>query len=201
MCARASARSLPISIGGGIMFIAIGYLSPAAVPLKLRMIVGALIGAAGTLLLVWADGQSWYWKLVAPGMFVGSFGMAIVFISANNSLLMRVPPEYAGVVGGIFNATLQFGAVTGLAINGTIKSGFKGTDAEGKEIIRWKGYSSTFIFMTVLCAVCAIISAIWFKNPLQQPPLSQEEEEENHQSERTGMGNTSQTSTTETARV
>ena len=66
--------SLPISIGGGIMFIAIGYLPPSFVPLKIRMIVGALIAAVGTLLFVFADGTSWYWKLVAPGMFIGSFG-------------------------------------------------------------------------------------------------------------------------------
>jgi hypothetical protein len=29
---------------------------------------------AGTLLLVFAKDGSWYWKLVAPGMFVGSMG-------------------------------------------------------------------------------------------------------------------------------
>lgn len=56
------------------MFIAIGYLPPTLVPLKIRMIVGALIAAVGTLLFVWADGEGFYWKLVAPGMFVGSFG-------------------------------------------------------------------------------------------------------------------------------
>lgn len=94
---RVSARhSLPISIGGGIIFILIGYLPPSAFPLKLRMIVGALIAAGGTLMLVFARDEGWYWKLVVPGMVVGSFGMAIVFISANNSLLMRVPSEYSG---------------------------------------------------------------------------------------------------------
>ena len=56
------------------MFIAIGYLPPSFVPLKIRMIVGALIAAVGTLLFVFAEGSSWYWKLVAPGMFIGSFG-------------------------------------------------------------------------------------------------------------------------------
>ena len=60
------------------MFIAIGYLPPSLVPLKIRMIVGALIAAAGTLLFVFADGESFYWKLVAPGMFIGSFGESVV---------------------------------------------------------------------------------------------------------------------------
>lgn len=61
------------------MFIAIGYLPPSFVPLKIRMIVGALIAAVGTLLFVFADGSSWYWKLVAPGMFIGSFGESLRF--------------------------------------------------------------------------------------------------------------------------
>jgi len=56
------------------MFVAIGYLPPTLVPLKLRMIVGAIIATIGTILFVFADGETWYWKVVAPGMFVGSFG-------------------------------------------------------------------------------------------------------------------------------
>jgi hypothetical protein len=100
-------------------------------------------------------------------------GMAIVFLTANNSILMSVPPEYAGVVGGIFNACLQFGACTGLAVLGSIKSQFEdhspsssssGGSAHGA--ILWEGYRASFIFMTVLCVVLAGISAVWFKNPL-----------------------------------
>lgn len=100
---------LPISIGGGIIFVAIGYLPPSKFPLKIRMVVGALIGTAGTVLLIFGDRQSRYWQLVATGMFIASAGIAMVFISANNSLLMAVPTEYSGVVGGVFNATLQLG--------------------------------------------------------------------------------------------
>jgi hypothetical protein len=55
--------------------------------------------------------QADYWKFVATGFFIGSIGMflacpemaahvpagiAMVFISANNSLLMAVPTEYSG---------------------------------------------------------------------------------------------------------
>lgn len=67
--------SLPISIGGGIIFVAIGYLPPSKFPLKIRMVVGALIGTAGTVLLIFGDRQSRYWQLVATGMFIASAGM------------------------------------------------------------------------------------------------------------------------------
>jgi hypothetical protein len=60
------------------MFVAIGYLPPTLVPLKLRMIVGAIIATIGTILFIFADGETWYWKVVAPGMFVGSFGESAV---------------------------------------------------------------------------------------------------------------------------
>lgn len=94
----------------------------------------------------------------------------MVFISANNSLLMAVPTEYSGyapliilvhgdansilcsVVGGVFNATLQLGAVAGLAINATIQSFFPdhAAEAAGEHRIAWKGYQSNFISMAAL---------------------------------------------------
>ncbi|KAJ9093515.1 hypothetical protein QFC21_006348 [Naganishia friedmannii] len=142
---------LPISIGGGIIFVAIGYLPPSKFPLKIRMVVGALIGTAGTILLIFGDRQGRYWQLVATGMFIASAGIAMVFISANNSLLMAVPTEYSGVVGGVFNATLQLGAVAGLAINSTIQSFYPDqTAGPGEHRIAWKGYQSSFIFMATL---------------------------------------------------
>ncbi|KAI5450274.1 hypothetical protein NCC49_003185 [Naganishia albida] len=162
---------LPISIGGGIIFILIGYLPPQKFPLKIRMVLGALIGMVGTILLIFGKDQKDYWPFVATGFFIGSIGIAMVFISANNSLLMAVPTEYSGVVGGVFNATLQLGAVAGLAINATIQSFFPDHEAEaaGEHRIAWKGYQSNFIFMAALVAVLAIVSAIWFKNPYEKP--------------------------------
>lgn len=73
------------------------------------------------------------------------------------------------VVGGIFNATLQLGATAGLAINATIQAAFPSSDnhSNGAHSIAWKGYESTFIWMTVLCVVVAILSGIWFKNPIE----------------------------------
>lgn len=50
--------SLPISIGGGIIFVLIGYLPPAKFPLKIRMVVGAIIGMIGTILLVFGQSES-----------------------------------------------------------------------------------------------------------------------------------------------
>ena len=72
------------------------------------------------------------------------------------------------MVGGIFNACLQLGAVTGLAILGTIKSQFEdhSSTSSGHAAILWEGYRASFIFMTVCCVAVAVISAIWFKNPL-----------------------------------
>ncbi|KAJ9095175.1 hypothetical protein QFC20_006714 [Naganishia adeliensis] len=160
---------LPISIGGGIIFILIGYLPPQKFPLKIRMVLGALVGMVGTILLIFGQNQKDYWPFVATGFFIGSIGIAMVFISANNSLLMAVPTEYSGVVGGVFNATLQLGAVAGLAINATIQSFFPDHAAEvsGEHRIAWKGYQSNFIFMAAVVAVLAIVSAIWFKNPYE----------------------------------
>lgn len=60
-------RSLPISIGGGIIFVLIGYLPPSKFPLKIRMVVGAIIGMVGTILLIF--GQSAYLvRWLAPSL-------------------------------------------------------------------------------------------------------------------------------------
>jgi MFS family permease len=94
--------------------------------------------------------------------------MAIVFLCANNSILMSVPPEYSGVVGGIFNACLQLGAVAGLAMLGTIKLSFQdhSSGSSGHHAIEWAGYRASFIFMAGCCVAIAVVAAIWFKNPL-----------------------------------
>lgn len=95
--------------------------------------------------------------------------MAIVFLCANNSILMSVPPEYSGVVGGIFNACLQLGAVAGLAMLGTIKLSFQDHSNGGSSsghTIEWAGYRASFIFMAGCCVAIAVVAAIWFKNPL-----------------------------------
>jgi hypothetical protein len=60
------------------------------------LIVGALFAAGGTLIICFADGQHNYWRLCVPGFFLGSAGAALVFISANNAVLMSVPPKYSG---------------------------------------------------------------------------------------------------------
>jgi hypothetical protein len=59
---------------------------------------------------------------------------------------------WLSVVGGVFNATLQLGAVAGLAINATIQSFFPdhAAEATGEHRIAWKGYQSNFIFMASL---------------------------------------------------
>jgi hypothetical protein len=97
-------HSLPISIGGGIIFILIGYLPPTKFPLKIRMVVGALVGMVGTILLIFGQGkfrgvrskEHWlmvgadqkdYWRFVATGFFIGSIG---TFASEGEGLMLTI---------------------------------------------------------------------------------------------------------------
>lgn len=71
---RPSPSSLPISVGGGAVFVLVIFFSTWPT-LKIRMLVGSVLASVGSLLLIWADGPSWYWPLVVPGFVVGSLGV------------------------------------------------------------------------------------------------------------------------------
>lgn len=106
---------LPNAFAGGAPALLYGYI-PSSFSLRLRLIVGGTCAAGGGLMLAFMSRKDLYWPLMFPGFLIGSFGMCLVYVTANVGLILSVPPSRSGVVGGTFNTALQLGASIGLAI-------------------------------------------------------------------------------------
>lgn len=79
-------QSLPITVGGALVFTLVIAL-PSWPSLKFRMLAGCALSMAGSLLLIFVENQSNYWKLALPGFFLGSAG-ALLFFAALRAQLV-----------------------------------------------------------------------------------------------------------------
>ena len=88
-----------------------------------------------------------------------------VFQSPNNSAIMgSVPPEYAGVGGGILTLTRLLGQVTGIAVLGSVwaarvaAAGGPPDAAEASPAQQMSGLTEVIVVMTVLVALSAVVA-------------------------------------------
>jgi EmrB/QacA subfamily drug resistance transporter len=110
---------LPLTL---ILLIAAG-LGPALVRrlgIRLVLLGGSLIAAAGLLWFsqITSDGSLW-WSVIAPLMVVG-IGFAIMVVPSTIAALTGVPSAHTGVASALLNVSLQVGGALGLAALSTV---------------------------------------------------------------------------------
>jgi hypothetical protein len=84
--------------------------------------------------------------------------------SANIALVLSVPPEHAGVAGGVFNTALQVGATVLLALATTVQLAYP--SAENKAVPSGHGYQASFLFTMATVLAEAVLVIVFFKDPL-----------------------------------
>ena len=63
-----------MGVVGGLTVVLSGSIPPHAIPLRLRLVVGAFLSAMGSLLVSFAHDQHDYAPFLVPGFIIGSFG-------------------------------------------------------------------------------------------------------------------------------
>jgi MFS family permease len=58
------------------------------------------------------------WLLIMPSMALGGFGMGLAIPTMVRVIVERVEPQHAGLVGGLFNSSLQVSAAISIAVLG-----------------------------------------------------------------------------------
>jgi MFS transporter, DHA2 family, methylenomycin A resistance protein len=96
----------------------------AAERLGARAIIasGAVIAAAGCLLLVGINRGTSYWLMLAPLLAIGA-GLGLLVPPLTSTLLGSVEKSHSGVAAGVLNATRQTGSVIGVALFGSLIGG------------------------------------------------------------------------------
>lgn len=110
---------------------------------KVPLVAGLVILAAGLgwLSLVSPDGD--YFTDVLPASLVAAIGMALAFIPSLSTAISSARPEEGGLASGIVNTSYQVGSALGLAAMTAVAASF-GADQVGDKTALTDGYSAAF---------------------------------------------------------
>jgi EmrB/QacA subfamily drug resistance transporter len=110
----AGAASVPSTI---IMLLFSGRAGAlgARVGPRLPLVVGPLLGAAGSLLLRGVGPGDGYWLHVLPGVLVFGVGLTLLVAPLTAAVLSSVQDRYAGTASGINNAAARAGGLVATA--------------------------------------------------------------------------------------
>jgi len=115
---RAGLAYLPLTGTFGVVNIVSGWLISSLGP-RVLLTVGALLDAAGFVILALLTGDSSYWAML-PGFLLLPAGMGLAVPAMTTSVLEAVDAASAGVGGGVLNAVRQTGGAMGVAMFGAL---------------------------------------------------------------------------------
>jgi EmrB/QacA subfamily drug resistance transporter len=87
---------------------------------RIVMSVGLLMAITGMVWFSQIGVHTAFWAHLFPAELVMAFGMGMVFVPVNNTALVGVAPDSAGVASALINSTQQVGGSIGTALLNTI---------------------------------------------------------------------------------
>jgi MFS family permease len=136
---------------------------------------GAVIAAAGLLLLAQVPTHGSYLADILPGLMLVAFGLGPVFVGVTAAANAGASPDVAGIVAAILNSAQQVGGALGLAIFSALATS-RTTDllAAGSDprAAATGGYQRALLAGAVFTAAAALISVRTTStrtDPLQPP--------------------------------
>jgi DHA2 family methylenomycin A resistance protein-like MFS transporter len=120
--------------------------------LRLLMVIGLLIGAAGYWLLH-AIGAGTSYLQMLPGLVVLPLGVGLAVPCMTTALLTTVPASRSGVASGVLNSVRQAGGALGVAVYGALLNG-KGI----------AGAQLSFSISAALLILAAAVAALGIKS-------------------------------------
>nr|AGS49603.1 FIG00817825: hypothetical protein [uncultured bacterium esnapd11] len=109
---------VPFAVGSFVSIRAGASLGQRFGPPRL-LLLATLVVAGGGLLLAGGVVLGSYWALL-PGLIVFGFGISTVLPVTAQLAVAGVPPENAGVAGGLVTSAQQLGGAVGLAVGGVL---------------------------------------------------------------------------------
>lgn len=114
-------RLLPLAAAVSIGALVGGRLAPRH-GVRLPVVAGMLLAAAGVLLTVRADGNSAYLGFAIPLVLLG-LGIGVAEPPATDAIMGRFPEDDLGAAGGLNDTAIELGGSLGIAILGSVLAG------------------------------------------------------------------------------
>ncbi|KAF9354411.1 hypothetical protein BGX26_007762 [Mortierella sp. AD094] len=105
---------------------------------------------------------STYWHFAFPALVVNCIGLSPTWMCCQVNAVADASDEDQGVVGAVFNVTLQFGGPLGLAISTIVSESYQGVDVT--PVVLMDGYRAAFYTFGVFGAVGFVVTAIIASN-------------------------------------
>jgi EmrB/QacA subfamily drug resistance transporter len=135
--------------------------------LKIPLVAGLLLAAAGLLLFARAPIGAEFASAVLPGMLLLGLGAGIAFNPVLLAAMSDVKPEEAGLASGVVNTSFMMGGALGLAVLASLAEAraqnllAAGADAQTALI---GGYHIAFLVGAAFAAVAAVVGAIFLRS-------------------------------------
>ncbi|GJJ69380.1 hypothetical protein EMPS_01726 [Entomortierella parvispora] len=129
---------------------------------KIIMVVGWLFFIASGVLWAQLKADSSYWSIPFPSLILNFLGMAPVWLCCQINSVADADDEDQGVVGAVYNVSLQVGAPIGIAIANIIANGKNPATAVGKDLL--PGYKDAFYAYAIMAGVGLVLTIILAAN-------------------------------------
>ncbi len=179
---EAGFASLPTTLGVLVSAGLASTLVPRLGP-KPLMVAGGILAAAGLFLMSFLDVDSGFWQLAFPGQLLLGLGLGFTFVPLSNLALVGAGVRDAGAASAMLNATQQVGASIGTALLATLSvgaitdyvtdaatSGRSPADPALALEAQVAGYTTAFLWASVLLLLGAVVSAVLVKATKEDLP-------------------------------
>ncbi|KAF9949269.1 hypothetical protein BGZ70_001839 [Mortierella alpina] len=129
---------------------------------KIIMIVGWFFFIASAILWAQIQYDSSYWSIPFPGFILNFLGMAPIWLCCQINSVTDADDEDQGVVGAVYNVSLQIGAPIGIAVSNIIANGRNAPTALGAELL--VGYRAAFYSFAIMAGVGLLVTVIFAAN-------------------------------------
>ncbi|KAG0052355.1 hypothetical protein BGZ83_002694 [Gryganskiella cystojenkinii] len=129
---------------------------------KIIMIIGWFFFIASGIVWAQLKEDNSYWSIPFPALILNFLGMAPVWLCCQINSVADADDEDQGVVGAVYNVSLQLGAPIGIAIANIIANGKNPATAVGKALL--PGYKDAFYSYAVMAGVGLILTIVLAAN-------------------------------------
>ncbi|KAG0049881.1 hypothetical protein BGZ83_005312 [Gryganskiella cystojenkinii] len=152
--------SLAFLVHGLGAIVAVGIVSKliGKVRTKIIIIVGWLFLIASGVLWAQLKTTSSYWSVPFPALILNLIAMVCIWLCCQINSVADAADEDQGVVGAVYNVSLQVGAPLGIAITNIVANHKNSPMAMGPELL--PGYRDAFYTYAIIAAVGLVVTII-----------------------------------------
>ena len=163
-----------------LVMLAMIVLAPRVIArfgMKMPIVAGLLLLAAGLgwLSMVRPDGT--YLVDVLPASLVAALGMSLAFIPSLGTAISAARPDEGGLASGIVNTSCQVGSALGLAAMTAVAASF-GADRIGDLPALTEGYSAAFLGSAAVALVGGMLTLAFFRRSRSADVSASDRDEE-----------------------